>query len=372
MPVRDALVMPPIILLLGIALAGCGAGPAKPPAAPPPVRVEVATATAGPVDEVVEALGTVGAIDAVNLSVKSTGIVRTLAIEDGGKVERGALLVELDRGEAEGELRQAQTVRDNLARTLKVKQPLLESKAIALNDLDDLRAQLAAAEAQVLTAQARLDDRRVVAPFAGRLGLRQVSVGALISPGTVVASLASISPVKLVFMVPETRLALLKPGLTVRATAPTFAGRVFTGTVSAIDAAIDPATRAIAVQALIPNQDEALRPGLSMQVELVLGVVADAVTVPEQGVLLQGDHATAFAIAQVDGHAVLKRQEVRLGRRENGRVRIVEGLAAGTEVVVQGPLMMRDGTAVQIIDPAPAPVPASASTPAPVPAAGGR
>src|SRR5262249_45234169 len=133
------------------------------------------------------------------------------------------------------------------------------------------------AEARVAEAQARLDDRRIFAPFAGRLGLRQVSLGALVTPGAVITTLTRMSPLKLTFSVPERELARLKPKLAVRARTPAFPTREFAGEVAVIDPVLDAATHAVTVQALFPNADESLRPGLSLDVELVAERLEQAV-----------------------------------------------------------------------------------------------
>ncbi|MBA2480098.1 MAG: efflux RND transporter periplasmic adaptor subunit [Planctomycetes bacterium] len=310
--------------------------------------VETAHALSGPMDITIPSIGSLRAVDSVALTTRVPGIITNLQLPEGGLVERGAILVEIDSAEERAAQREAQVGRDNAARDLERSQPLVERGIINATQLDDLRARLAGAEARLGVADARLAVRRVTAPFAGKIGLRQVSVGSFISPGTVIATLSSVNPMHLGFSIPEKHLAKLKSGLRVEARAPAFPDRVFTGTVQAIDASIDPGTQDIAVRALLPNDDGLLAPGGSMNVELVIEHIPDAITVPEQAVLLQATQAAVFQVLPVlkQGPPTAKRVPVVVGQRRAGRVQIVSGLSSGAEVVVQGLQQVRDGAPV--------------------------
>ncbi len=358
------------IILPALGFIGCGKSDAKPTPPPAPaVVVEVSPAYVAPLDEAVFSIGQVVAVDSVALTVKVAGIISVLHVEDGQMVGQGALLAELDNAETQASLREAAAVRDNAALELKRSEPLVSSGIVNANQIDDLRARLAIAEAQVGVAQARFDDRRVFAPFAGRLGLRRVSVGAFAAPGTVITTLTRVTPMKLTFSVPESQLPRLKPGLQVHAHAPAFKDRVFTGEVTAIDSAVDPATHTIAVQALVPNPDEALKPGISLDVELVVERIEGAITIPEAALLLQGDQAAVFAVVDSDGHPTAKRMVVTTGARANARVQIRSGLDGGSMVVVQGVQNLRDGMAVVQRGPESAAKPAGAKSADATPAA---
>jgi membrane fusion protein (multidrug efflux system) len=346
MPIARPLALASLALAAGCGV-GCGKAPqaAGAPPAMPPALVEVEAAAVGPLDLTIPAIGRLGAVDSVSLTAKAAGIVTALKVEDGAVVQQGSLLIELDTAEAAAALREAQAVRDNATLELNRSQPLAASGIVDASKLDLLRSNLAIAEARVAEAQARLDDRRIFSPFAGRLGLRQVSLGALVTPGAVITTLTRMSPLKLTFSVPERELARLKTRLAVRAHTPAFPSREFSGEVAAIDPVIDPATHAVAVQALFPNPDEALKPGLSLDIELVAERIEQAVTVPERAVVLQGDQAAVFVVDQSGPQPVAKRTAVRVGVRRAGRVQIAEGLAAGTAVVVEG-MSVRDGAPV--------------------------
>jgi membrane fusion protein (multidrug efflux system) len=348
-------------LIAVCALAACGkaAAPAAPPAPP---LVETEAAASAPLDVVIATIGRVGAVDAVTLTPKASGIIGALKFEDGAEVGQGALLVELDTAEAAASLREAQATRESAKLELDRSAPLAPSGIVDANKLDQLRAALAISEARVAEAQARLDDRKVFAPFPGRLGLRQVSIGALVAPGTPIATLTRMTPVKLTFAIPERELARIKRGLIVRASAPAFGERRFEGAVTAVEPTVDPATHTVAVQALLPNPDEALRPGLSLDVELVAEHLDAAVLVPERAVVLQGAQAVVFTVDASGEKPVAKRLPVAVGVRREGRVQIATGLAAGAPVVVEGLQSVRDGAPVTLKPPPEKPAAAPAPT----------
>src|SRR4029077_301778 len=145
---------------------------------------------------------------------------------------------------------------------------LMATEALSKSQFDQLEDTLKANRARLEAARARFEDTVIRAPFNGRVGLRRVSVGALISPGDVITTLDDTSVIKLDFSVPENFLATLREGLAVRATAPAFPGRAFSGTLASIDSRVDMNTRSVMVRALLSNEDGALRPGMFLNVTL--------------------------------------------------------------------------------------------------------
>ena len=199
-------------------------------------------------------------------------------------------------------------------------------------------------EARVAAAQARLSDTYIRAPFSGRVGLRRVSLGTLISPGTVITTLDDISAIKVDFAVPDLYVGELRAGQTDHRAHQRLSGpQVRAARVVSVDSRVDPATRAVTVRALVPNRDAALKPGMFLTVELAQGDGATALVVPEEA--LVPEQARQFVYV-VQGDRVAKR-EVRLGRREPGFVEITDGLAAGDRVVIEGTLKLRDGAPVR-------------------------
>ena len=169
-----------------------------------------------------------------------------------------------------------------------------------------------------------------------------MSVGTLISPGAVITTLDDTSVIKLDFSVPENALAALREGLSVRASAPAFPGRVFAGKVASIDSRVDMATRSVTVRALLANEDGALKPGMFLNVSLA-NDERQALVIPEEALTPEAERQYVFVVA--DGKA--ERREVRIGDRRPGSVEIVAGLRPGEQVVVEGTQKVRDGSAVQ-------------------------
>jgi membrane fusion protein (multidrug efflux system) len=190
-------------------------------------------------------------------------------------------------------------------------------------------------------ASARLEDTVIRAPFSGRVGLRRVSVGTLISPGDVITTLDDTSVIKLDFSVPENFLASLREGLTIRATAPAFPGRSFAGSVGSIDSRVDMTTRSVTVRALLANEDGALKPGMFLNVTLA-NDEREALVIPEEALTPEAERQYVFVVTE----GKVSRREVRIGVRRPGSVEVLAGLRAGERVIVEGTQKVRDGASV--------------------------
>ena len=224
---------------------------------------------------------------------------------------------------------------------------LVSRELLSQAELDQLEAQLKADQARVAAARAGLDDTIVRAAFDGRTGFRQVSVGSFVSPGTPITTLDDTSIIKLDFTVSENFLFMLRPGLAVSASSAGLPNRTFTGRVTTIDSRVDPVTRSITVRAEIPNPDDALRQGMFMTVKLE-GEPEPALLVPEGAIVPERGRIFVFVVRD----DIAERREVRIGKRRPGDVEIVDGLADGDRVIVEGTQNVRDGSAVQdVTDP---------------------
>jgi len=317
----------------------------------PPMAVEVAPVRTGVVFEKAEAVGTARANESVTITAKQTGFLASFAFQEGQQVKAGQILIEMETRErkadyeqAQNDLDQTRANRDDFRQKLERARQLKASGAITQARVDELDAQFRAAEARVRSAEARtrsldarLDEVRITAPFEGRVGLRQVSVGALVQPGTVITSLDDLSRIKLDFSIPENFLGKLRSGLPVFARSSAYPNRVFEGVVSAIDTRVDPVTRAIKVNALFENRDEALKPGMFISVELALERRENAVLIDEEALVPEGARQYVFVVR--DNRAV--RVEVKLGTRLPGAVEIVEGVKPGEQVIVRGTSRVR-------------------------------
>lgn len=314
---------------------------------PSAVPVAVAEAETGVVSYTVEAVGTTLAKESVEVVAPVAGRVIAIHFEEGEQVEEGRLLVELDRDVEEAQLREAQAMLTDVANQLERAHRLLRSQNVSQARVDELRASHAASEARVAAIEAALRDRRILAPFDGVVGLREVSRGAFVQPQERLTSLDDISVLRLDFSVPERFLGRVQPGLPVRAESSAFANETFEGRVARIDTRIDPVTRSLRVQAELQNDDRRLRPGMFMAVTLQVGEKSDAILVPEAAVVSEGRSTYVFVIAE--GRA--QRRPIVIGQRLRGEVEIAEGLTPGETVATLGLQHLSDGAEVKIINP---------------------
>lgn len=291
----------------------------------------------------VEALGTLRANESVDITAKVADRVAAIHFNEGQQVRKGDVLIELDNTEARADLAAAEAAASDSRSQYKRSQELFNTKALSEAQLDQLHATLLANEARVAAARSRLADRVISAPFNGRVGLRNVSLGGLVNPGAVITTLDDLSVVKLDFAVPEVFLATLQPGLTVQAISTAYPDAPFAGRVASVATRVDPTTRAVTIRALIDNRDGRLRPGMFMTVKLVRQE-GQALMLPEQAIVPENDQQFVYVIE--DGHA--RKREIKIGRRRPGEVEILQGLTADDGVVVDGTLNLRDGLPVRV------------------------
>ncbi len=291
----------------------------------------------------VEALGTLRANESVDITAKVADRVAVIHFTEGQQVRRGAVLIELDNTEARADLAAAEAAASDSRSQYKRSQELFATKALSEAQLDQLQATLLANEARVAAARSRLADRVITAPFNGRVGLRNVSLGGLVNPGAVITTLDDLSVVKLDFSVPEIFLSTLQPGLTVEARSTAYSGTAFAGRVSSIDTRVDPTTRSVAIRALIDNHDGRLRPGMFMTVKLVRPE-GQALMLPEQAIVPENEQHFVYVVADGLAH----KREVKIGRRRPGEVEVLQGLTADDGVVIDGTLNLRDGVPVRV------------------------
>lgn len=318
-------------------------GPPGAPGAqgPAPVGVITAVAEHRPINVAIEAIGTANSNEAVSVTAKASNIVTAIHFSDGEMISAGQVLVELDRGQADADVAAAKAAFEESRSQFNRSRELVATQVVSKAQYEQLEATMKANEARVAAAQARLSDTYIRAPFAGRVGLRRVSLGTLISPGTVITTLDDTSSIKVDFPVPEMHVGQLRTGQSVVAHTSAFPGRNFTGRVLSVDSRVDPATRAVAVRAVVPNRDGALKPGMFLTVDMAQDQQA-GVVIPEQA--LVPEQARQFVYMVSEGRAA--KREVTLGRREPGFVEITSGLAAGDHVVIEGTLKLRDGSPV--------------------------
>lgn len=319
-----------------------GGAPGGGPRAAAPAFVSIAPVRVEQVSQKLEALGNARANESVEITSKTSNVVMSVNFRDGERVKRGQILVRLDDAQARADVAAAEAAVAESERLYNRSLELMETEALSKAQYDQLEATLKANRARLAAAQARLEDTVIRAPFAGRVGLRRVSVGTFISPGDVITTLDDTSVIKLDFSVPENFLATLREGLAVRATAPAFPGRTFVGKVASIDSRVDMNTRSVTVRALLANEDGALRPGMFLQVALA-NDERESLVIPEEALTPEAERQYVFVVNE----GVAERREVRIGGRRPGSVEILAGLNAGERVVVEGTQKVRDGSPVR-------------------------
>jgi len=306
-----------------------------------------------------EALGTARANESVDVTAKVSNLVTAVRFADGQQVRSGQVLVELDGKEARADLAAAEAALTESRSQYKRSRELFTTRVLSEAQLEQIEATLKGNDARVAAARARVADTVIIAPFSGRVGLRRVSVGSLVGPGTVITTLDDTSTIKLDFAVSENYLPSLTVNLPISARSVAYPGRVFDGRVGSIDSRVDQSTRSLTVRALLPNRDGLLKPGMFMTVNLSRGE-SDALVVPEEALVPEAGDVYVYVVKS--GSTVEKRI-VKTGQRRVGTVEIVAGLAAGDSVVIEGTQKLRDGAPVSMQAPA-APVQASSVTPA--------
>lgn len=340
----------PVLTLLVIAAAimalmSAAAGQERAAGNPAPVAV-VEVRNSDFVDQV-EALGTTRANETADITASVTEKVVEIRFDDGQKVSAGDILVLLDSSEEQADLAAARAVFEERRLAFQRSERLERRQYTATAQLDERRAALRQAEAEIEAIRARLDDRTIRAPFDAIVGLRNISVGALVEPGDRITTLDDISVIKLDFNVPATYLATLKPGLSITVRTAAFGEKTFSGTVSGVDSRVDPVTRSIVARAIIPNPDGALRPGMLMTVRL-LKSPRSSMVVPEEALVPRGRVNTVYVVDEAAG-GIVEARPVEIGTRRSGEVEIVDGLQVGEKVITHGTTRVRPGQKVETI-----------------------
>lgn len=291
-----------------------------------------------------EALGTLQANNNIEVTANTTEKVELVLFEDGQQVKAGDVLVRLQSDEQEAQWQAAKVNLAEQQREYRRIEDLVRKRTVASSELDRLQSEIDKAQANVAEAEAKLNDRIIKAPFSGVLGFRQVSTGALITPGSVITTLDDVSVLKLDFQIPERFVAIVQPGTEVSARSDAYLDQSFTGQVTSLSSRVDPVTRALSVRAILPNPEGLLRPGMLLQVNVTRSR-RDVLAIPEQALMMQQEQRFVFV---VNGDSKVEKKNVTLGMRQNGRVEITSGLTASDQVIIQGKLKVRSGAEVTL------------------------
>ncbi len=292
----------------------------------------------------IEALGTAQASESVMVTPRVSGRVARIRFDEGQFVEAGTIMVELEANEQLAALAEANANLVESRNQFERAASLFDQRVVSQSQLQELESRMKADAARVAAAEARLADYQIRAPFAGRVGLRRISVGSLVGPNDPITTLDDTRIIKLDFAVPEAFLSSIDMGAAISAESIAFPDQAFSGVVESIDSRVDPITRSVTVRAAVPNPEGRLRPGMFLSVQLAqqerqAAIIPEAALVPEQ------NRQFVFVISE----GVAQRREVITGRRGVGVVEVMQGLEAGEEIVVEGTQKVRPGSPVRAL-----------------------
>ena len=332
-------------MLLGLALL-TGCKEAAPPTAGGlgtlSIIVEVRKVQPEAFRETIFATGTLLANEVITLQTETAGIVTAINFEEGKPVKAGSVLVAMDDVELQARASRAEAELELASALEKRQRELMQASAVSGADYDQSAARLAIARADLELVRAQLAKRTIRAPFDGIIGLRRVSVGAYLTPGTSIGTLQDLSSLKLDFSVPERYYPFLNAGREVRFR---MSGRndVFLARIIAVEPAADLPTRSILVRSILPANNASLLPGAFVEVEVPLEEISNAIIIPPIA-LVPG---LSRQIVYVHRNGQAEEREVRPGMRTSTGVQILEGLAPGDELITSGVLLLRQGLRIQ-------------------------
>ena len=321
---------------------------------PGPAQIAAVTAGSEAVPHFAAAIGSLAAVHQVTITPEIGGRVTQIFFTAGGAVKAGDPLIQINDAPERGDLANYEAQVRMAKVTVERNTELARKQFASRETVDQNQSQLDQARAGILKTEAIIAQKLVKAPFAGRLGVRQVEVGQYLNPGAPVVTLTDLQHLYVNFTLPSTQRAEIKLGQQVNVTADAFPGRVFTAAVTTIEPQIRADTRTMMVQATMTNPDEALLAGMYVNAAVVLPPEPDRVVLPETAVdyTLYGD--SVYVVRQdgtaPDGKPVLKafRSPVKTGPRWDGKVAILDGIKPGDQVVAAGQVKLQNGAAVTV------------------------
>jgi membrane fusion protein, multidrug efflux system len=332
---------------------------------PPPVTVTAEAARTDKWIERISSIGTLIASQGVEVTSQVAGIVTEVSIKSGIEVEQDTRLVQLDTSVEVADLASATAIEREAGVAYDRQADLMQKRVTSEANLDTARAKRETAQAAVKRIQAVIAQKRIVSPFAGRLGIRKVEKGQYVSAGMPLVSLQALNPIRVDFPMPEQQIGKLRVGQPIELTVDAFPNQVFGGEIQSLDARVAQDTRTLLVRGLLPNPERKLLPGMFANVTVLVGDATDVVTVPRTAVTysLYGDSVYVVKPAPPkDGKLasaspsdpppepalVVERRYVRTGQVREDRVAIVFGLAKGEDVVTTGQLKLNPGASIRI------------------------
>ncbi len=321
---------------------------------PPPETVTTAVVQTDFWESRLAAVGSLVAVQGVMVTAELTGKIVRIAFDPGTKVHAGDLLVQQDTSSEAAQLRAAEATVELAKLNFERLKKLLDRRTIAQSQYDNAEAQYKEGVARADAIRAVIAKKNIRAPFAGRLGIRLVNLGQILNEGEPIVSLQSINPIFVNFSLPQQQLAQVQTGLTVRITSDALPGQAIEGKITAINPEVDAATRNIRIQATVANQQELLRPGMFVNVAVVLPAAKNVLAVPATAVLYAPYSDSVFVVDEKksenssDPGLVVRQQVVQLGEKRGDFVAVVAGLEAGETIVSTGAFKLRNGQAVVV------------------------
>ncbi|MCX6966935.1 MAG: efflux RND transporter periplasmic adaptor subunit [Verrucomicrobia bacterium] len=330
--------------------------------APPPPAVTTLVARGQTWHPVLNSVGSLKAIQGVQVSTDLPGIISEIAFESGKPVKKGDLLIKLDTKQEEAQLRAAEARRDLAKVNLARKQDLLDKRATSQAEYDSAAAEARQAEASVEEVRALIDRKYIRAPFDGLLGIRQVNLGQYLNAGVPIVPLESCDPIYVEFNLPQQHLNQIALHNKVRLTAPGVCEKEFQGEITAIDSRVDEATRNVQIEATIRNPERKLRAGMFTNVELLLPEQKGVLAIPASSINYAPYGDSIFIVKEIklkDGTAQKQaiQQFVKLGASRGDQITVLSGLKEEDEVITSGVFKLRSNEPVEAKASAPLPQP---------------
>ena len=319
---------------------------------PPPESVSSVVVRQARWQSTLTAIGSVTAVEGVNVTTELAGLIREIDFESGSVVSNNAVLVRLDTSSEEAQLRAIQAQLELALINLERERKLRSENMVSQSDLDTAEATVKQNQANADSIQTTIDKKTLRAPFAGRLGIRQINLGQYLDVGKPIVSLQSLTPIYANFSLPQQELANLTTGMRVRLITDAFADRTFEGKLSAINPDLDQSTRSVALQATFENPEQLLRPGMFARVEVLLPEEKEELIIPATSVVSAPYGDSVYVIeTKSDTHngkpsQSVRQQFVRTGRARGDFIAVESGLKVGDKIVSAGVFKLRPGMAV--------------------------
>jgi len=321
---------------------------------PPPETVTTAVVRTDSWESLLASVGSLDAVQGVMVTAELTGKIVNIAFQPGTTVKAGDLLVKQDTSTEEAQLRAAEATAALAKTNIDRLRELLGRKIISQSEYDNSEAQFKQAMAQCDNIRTVIDKKNIRAPFAGRLGIRLINLGQVLNEGQAIVSLQALDPIFVNFLLPQQEIAKLQPGFTVRVTTDALPGQLIEGKITALNPQVDASTRNIRIQATLANAQERLRPGMYVNVAVVLPARSEVISIPATAVLYAPYSDSVFVVEEKKSEKagqpvkVVRQQFAHLGEKRGDFVSVVTGLKEGDTVVSTGAFKLRNGQEVVV------------------------